>query len=85
MAARSMGRRAQIIASNIIVHEWYSHVMKGYNDTDRNHNLAYKNVIGYNNFWEKTTFKYKQFNWLKYAKYLFVENALPLNLYLNII
>ena len=73
------------IASSIIVHEWYSHVMKGYNDTDRNHNLAYKNVIGYNNFWEKTTFKYKQFNWLKYAKYLFVENALPLNLYLNII
>ena len=53
MAARSMGRRAQIIASSIIVHEWYSHVMKGFNDTDRNHNLAYKNVIGYNNFWEK--------------------------------
>jgi len=49
------------IASSIIVHEWYSHLMKKNRDKLKSHRLAYKNVINYKFFWNKTTDKYKAF------------------------
>ncbi len=49
------------LASSIIVHEWYSHAQKKTNDILKSHRLAYKNVINYKSFWDKTTDKYKQF------------------------
>lgn len=50
------------IASSIIVHEWYSHKMKGTNDQLRSHRLAYKNVINFKPLWDKTTGNYRGFN-----------------------
>ena len=49
------------LASSIIVHEWYSHRMKKNGDKMKSHRLAYKNVINYKYFWNKTTDNYKGF------------------------
>jgi hypothetical protein len=57
------------IASSIIVHEWYSHVMKHTSDPLKSHRLAYKNVINFKKFWNKTTYNYKQFNLEKLLDY----------------
>ena len=44
-----------------IVHEWYSHVCKKTSNILKSHRLAYKNVINYKPFWDKTTDNYKDF------------------------
>ena len=49
------------IASSIIVHEWYSHLMKRNGNKMRSHRLAYKNVINYKPLWNETTDAYKGF------------------------
>ena len=49
------------LASSIIVHEWYSHAQKKTSDFYKSHRLAYKNVINWKPFWNKTTNKYKRF------------------------
>ncbi|MBJ2198764.1 MAG: RHS repeat-associated core domain-containing protein, partial [Muribaculaceae bacterium] len=49
------------IASSLIVHEWYSHAMKGTHDVYKSHRLAYKNVINFKYLWDKTTYNYKKF------------------------
>lgn len=50
------------VASSIIVHEWYSHIMKENRDDMKSHRLAYKNVINFKTFWSSTTDAYKGFN-----------------------
>ena len=57
------------IASSIIVHEWYSHWMKKNGDPMKSHRLAYKNVINFKYFWNKTTDDYKGFNVLQLQSY----------------
>ena len=49
------------IQSSVIVHEWYSHIMKGNHDFLKSHRLAYKNVINYKALWNNTTDQYKSF------------------------
>ena len=49
------------IQSSVIVHEWYSHIMKKNGDRFKSHRLAYKNVINYKTLWNKTTDSYKRF------------------------
>ncbi len=49
------------IASSLIVHEWYSHGMKGVLDNLKSHRLAYKAVINFKPFWKNTTECYKSF------------------------
>ena len=59
------------LLSSIIVHEWYSHLMKGNHDNLKSHRLAYKNVINFSALWNKTTDEYKSFylkELLKYTK-----------------
>lgn len=58
------------IPSSIIVHEWYSHLMKGQGLPGMSsHRLAYKNVINYKDLWDKTTEAYKGFNVRALQKY----------------
>ena len=57
------------IASSIIVHEWYSHIKKNNKDRFKSHRLAYKNVINFKFFWNKTTDNYKGFNMRELLKY----------------
>lgn len=57
------------IASSILIHEWFSHGRMHYSDTDRNHRLAYKNVINYSPLWDMTTDKYKGFILDKFQYY----------------
>ena len=49
------------IQSSIVVHEWYSHIMKGNSDRLKSHRLAYKNVINYKALRNNTTNAYKGF------------------------
>jgi hypothetical protein len=49
------------VQSSIVIHEWYSHIMKGNTDILKSHRLAYKNVINYKDLWNKTTDAYKGF------------------------
>ena len=63
------------LASSIIVHEWYSHRMKKNGDKMKSHRLAYKNVINYKYFWNKTTDNYKGFNVRKLRKYTMKETG----------
>ena len=63
------------IASSIIVHEWYSHIKKNNGDRYKSHRLAYKNVINYKYFWNKTTDDYKGFNVRALLKYTKVETG----------
>lgn len=56
-------------SSASILHEWYSHWMKKNRDSMKSHRLAYKNVINYKYFWNKTTNNYKGFNVRKLKKY----------------
>ena len=56
------------IASSIIVHEWYSHVIKHVSSRIKSHRLAYKNVINFKYLWNKTTDSYKRYN-LDYLRY----------------
>jgi len=57
------------VASSIIVHEWYSHIMKENRDNMKSHRLAYKNVINYKAIWNNTTDTYKGFNMRALRKY----------------
>ena len=57
------------IQSSIIIHEWYSHIIKGNCDQLKSHRLAYKNVINYKPLWDKTTDNYKRFNLRQLLKY----------------
>ncbi|NLN26200.1 MAG: hypothetical protein GX163_11285, partial [Bacteroidetes bacterium] len=51
------------IQSSVIVHEWYSHIMKGQGGKNlKSHRLAYKNVINFKPLWDKTTEAYKGYN-----------------------
>lgn len=63
------------IQSSVIVHEWYSHIMKGNNDLYGSHRLAYKNVINYKMLWDKTTPSYKRFNLEQLLKYTIIETG----------
>ncbi len=56
------------LVSSIIVHEWYSHAHKKTNDILKSHRLAYKNVINYKTFWNRTTDNYKYF-YLRQLRY----------------
>ena len=57
------------IQSSVIVHEWYSHMIKGNSDKYKSHRLAYKNVINFKPLWDKTTDNYKKFNLKNLLKY----------------
>ena len=57
------------VASSIIVHEWYSHIMKENRNDMKSHRLAYKNVINYKAFWNSTTDAYKGFNMRALRRY----------------
>ena len=57
------------LSSSLIVHEWYSHGIKGYGDKKKNHRLAYLKVMEDKTFYPKTTKKYKEFVKSKYNKY----------------
>ena len=63
------------LASSIIVHEWYSHRMKKNGNKMKSHRLAYKNVINYKYFWNKTTGKYKGFNVRMLREYTELETG----------
>jgi RHS repeat-associated protein len=75
------------VASSIIVHEWYSHIMKENRDDMKSHRLAYKNVINFKTFWNNTTDAYKGFNMRQLRNYTESETGrtevdpLYLNLY----
>ena len=49
------------LQSSLISHEWFSHLMNNYNDGNKNHRVAYENVINNSDLWEKTTDNYKYF------------------------
>ena len=57
------------IASSILIHEWFSHGIMHYSDEDKNHRLAYKNVIDYTPLWDITTDRYKGFILDKFQYY----------------
>ena len=63
------------IQSSVVVHEWYSHIMKGNHDRYEFHRLAYKNVINYKLLWDKTTPSYKAFNLEQLLKYTIIETG----------
>ncbi len=63
------------IASSIIVHEWYSHLMKRNGSKMHSHRLAYKNVINYKLLWDATTEDYKAFNLGALQYYTFNETG----------
>ena len=63
------------IQSSVVVHEWYSHIMKGNHDRYKSHRLAYKNVINYKLLWDKTTPSYKAFNLEQLLKYTNIETG----------
>ncbi|QMU65438.1 MAG: hypothetical protein GKR88_14865 [Flavobacteriaceae bacterium] len=52
------------VQSSAIVHEWYSHIIKGQGNYNhlKSHRLAYKNVINFKKLRNKTTDDYKGFN-----------------------
>lgn len=58
-----------------MVHEWYSHIMKGNTDQLKSHRLAYKNVINYKALWKNTTDAYKKFNISQLLKYTSKETG----------
>ena len=57
------------LSASLLVHEWYSHGVKGYGDANNNHRLAYSNVMRDKTFYPKTTIKYKNFVRNMYNKY----------------
>ena len=57
------------LSSTIITHEWYSHGIKGYGDRQRNHRLAYRNVMNDKVYYPRTTKKYKKFVNQQYEMY----------------
>ena len=63
------------IQSSVIIHEWYSHIMKGNTDQLRSHRLAYKNVINYKALWNNTTDAYKKFNVSELLRYTLKETG----------
>lgn len=63
------------IASSIIVHEWYSHLMKRNGNKMGSHRLAYKNVINYKLLWDATTEDYKAYNLGALQDYTFRETG----------
>ena len=63
------------IQSSVVVHEWYSHIMKGNTDQLKSHRLAYKNVINYKALWNNTTDAYKKFNISQLLKYTSIETG----------
>ena len=63
------------LASSIIVHEWYSHRMKKNGNKMKSHRLAYKNVINYKYFWNKTMGNYKGFNVRMLREYTELETG----------
>ena len=67
------------IQSSVVVHEWYSHIMKGQGNFPylKSHRLAYKNVINYKALWNNTTDAYKGFNMRQLGKYIKEETGRP--------
>lgn len=63
------------VQSSVIIHEWYSHIMKGNRDHFKSHRLAYKNVINYKALLEKTTDAYKKFNMRELLNYTTKETG----------
>ena len=61
------------IQSSVIVHEWYSHIMKKNGDRLKSHRLAYKNVINHKTLWNKTTDSYKRFYLKQLLRYTIQE------------
>jgi RHS repeat-associated protein len=65
VAHENIGRDYEATVENLfaslLVHEWYSHGIKGYGDAKNNHRLAYSNVMRDKTFYPKTTIKYKNF------------------------
>lgn len=49
------------IAISVLVHEWFSHGIRHYDDVSKTHRFAYENVINYKDLWEQTTDRYKGF------------------------
>ena len=67
--ANVYGTTVENIQSSVIVHEWYSHMIKGNSDKYKSHRLAYKNVINFKPLWDKTTDNYKKFNLKNLLRY----------------
>lgn len=63
------------VSSSVIVHEWYSHQIKGVNDDLKSHRLAYKNVINYKALWNNTTNAYKAFVLEQLRSYTYGETG----------
>ncbi|WP_139261734.1 hypothetical protein [Xylanibacter ruminicola] len=57
------------LSASLIVHEWYSHGVRGLGDANNNHRLAYLNVMRDKTFYPKTTSKYKKFVKNRYNYY----------------
>ena len=49
------------LSASLLVHEWYSHGVKGYGDANNNHRIAYSNVMKDKVFYPRTTKRYKNF------------------------
>jgi len=61
------------IASSVIVHEWYSHIVEGVGDITNDHSKAYFNVLFNNLLGCKITQSYTNFNIEKYNLYFLKE------------
>ena len=66
------------IASSVIVHEWYSHMISKSANTPNPHSNAYFNVMLYKPLWNKTTDRYKAFVNSKYWEYICTEMGINL-------
>ena len=49
------------IAMTVLVHEWFSHGIRHYDNETKTHRFAYQNVINYKELWGKVTDRYKGF------------------------
>ena len=65
------------VQSSVVVHEWYTHIMKGQGNHEylNSHRLAYKNVINYKQLWEGTTDAYKKFNLAELRRFTQIETG----------
>ena len=49
------------LSASLLIHEWYSHGVKGYGDAKNNHRFAYSNVMKDKVFYPRTTKRYQNF------------------------
>jgi RHS repeat-associated protein len=61
------------LQATLVLHEWYSHVKKGYSDRTMDHSCAYE-AVQKHSIYENTTDKYKRFIQTMLDYYIRVEN-----------